>query len=309
MLNPRRPNKFPKHKKKKKKQVAPTKLPWIKRQAKISRVRKPKNENFEIDWPRVEVSDKTLLQLAKHMNCSEEEAFDRALDILEQHENFRIDNRMIYRERLKEKFRGEWIHLQWHTYENVQIGIENNRWTRVNFSDEVVYVPDHLAQQIYNAEDGRCEECGQAMHFRTAHFGKRDPGIFGDLDNIKLLCYACRHGRSNALLHPDLLILDRNMDYLRERMGFSNIEELKTFLKDNLKYAVHTNTFNPNKQANRKQVKAGIRGQYWLPGIGRARLKYKFIDNKKRLVLEFVECAANPKLKIQPQKRSRNILI
>lgn len=292
---------------KKKKKSKPVKvLHWIKRQSLIARRRKPRNFEFEIDWPRVEVADKTVNRLAKFMDISEEQAFDVALDILESNESFRIDAKWIYREYLKNKFRGEWIHLQWHTFENLQIGIENNRWTRVNFSDTNLYLPETLKQEIYNAEDGRCEQCGQAMHFRVSFFAKRNWTVFNDPDNFKLLCYCCAKNRNNMLLNPGLILLDRNMEYLRRKLGMNSVEEAKTFIRSNLQYAVHTNTFNPNKQANRKQVKDyKIRGQYWLPGIGRCRLQYRYGNQGKEFTLEFTEIARDPKLVIQPQSRTR----
>ncbi|MEK4983604.1 hypothetical protein [Bacillus sp. FSL K6-6540] len=299
------------HAPRKKKAVKkPKVMHWTKRQAAIAARRAPRNFNFEIDWPRVEVTDKTLERISGYMGLDEDEAFDRALEILEHHDDFRVDARWIYREYLKKRFRGNWIHLQWHTYENLQIGIENNRWTRIIYSDRHAYFPDEVQQYVYAAEDGRCEECGQAMHIRTAQFVKRDWNVFGDRDNIKLLCYCCKNGRKNMLLNPNLIILDRNMDYLTERLGFESKDQTISFLRENLKYAVHTNTFNPNKQKNRTQVKdKKIRGQYWLPGIGRCRLQVRYQDGKREYTLEFTECAKDPKLIIKPQERSRNLLI
>ncbi|MEK5061073.1 hypothetical protein BK126_26520 [Paenibacillus sp. FSL H7-0326] len=299
-------NRFKKTKKKKKKPQK--KLHWIVEQSKIAMRRKPRNFDFTVDWPRVEVTDKTLSRIANVMNLDEDDAFDRAFDILEEHEQFRIDARWIYREYLKRRFRGEWIHIQWHTYENIQIGIENNRWTRLNFNTDSLYLSEEVKQEVYNAEDGRCEACGQAMHFRVAQFVKRDWTIFNDTENIKLLCYPCKAGRRNVLFSPHLVILDRNIDYLRVKMKMEDNDEVKQFIKENLKYAVHTNTFNPNKQQNRKQVKdLKLRGQYWLPGIGRFRLQVHYIDKRKGYAIQFVECAKNPSLNIQPQKHTRGL--
>lgn len=298
----------PKGSKPKKKVKKPKVLHWIKRQSLIARSRKQRDYNFEIDWPRVEIVDKTISRLAILLGKNEEEAFDLAVEILESNQHFRVDARWIYREYMKNRFRGEWIHLQWHTFENLQIGIENNRWTRVNFSDKDLFLQESLKQEIYDAEDGRCEECGQPMHFRVSYYGKRDWTVFNNSDNIKLLCYCCAKGRKNMLLNPRLILLDRNMDYLSQKLDLESIEEAKEFIRKNLKHAVHTNTFNPNKQSNRKQVKdLKIRGQYWLPGIGRCRLQYRYGENGKEFTLEFTEIARNPELVVLPQAKTRGL--
>jgi ssDNA-binding Zn-finger/Zn-ribbon topoisomerase 1 len=298
-------NPYLRRKKKKKKPVKI--LSWHQKQAIIAKARNKRNFDFVIDWPRVEVSDKTIKRIAEFMKLSEEEAFDRAMDILECHDQFRTNTRWIYREHLKKKFRGNWIHAAWHSFENVQIGIENNRWTRIYYSEEYVYLPEELKQEIYLAEDGRCEECGQAMHYRVAHFKKRNWTIFGEKDNIMLVCYCCAHGRSNMLLSPNLIILDDNMEFLRKGLNMKSIEEVKDFIRSNLKYAVHTNTYNPNKKDRGRPLKLKMRGQYWLPGIGRCRLQYRYGENGKEFTLQFTECAKEPKLHIQPQKCSRNL--
>jgi hypothetical protein len=287
----------------------PKVLHWVKQQSLIARRRKPRDFDFQIDWLRVEVADQTLRELSRKMDIDEDDAFDKALDILEHHEEFRFDARWIYREYLKKKFRGEWVHLQWMTFENLQIGIENNRWNRVSYNESKLYLPDEVKQAIYAAEDGRCETCGQAMHFRVSYYLKRDWSIFRDPDNIKLQCYACAHGRQNMLLYPGLVIKDRNMDYLMERMGMDSAQDVKDYLRQSLKYAVHTNTFNPNKQQNRKQVKdMKILGQYWLPGIGRFRLQWHpGNDRRKVYTVEFVECARDPQLRIKEQSNTRSI--
>ncbi|NEZ44361.1 hypothetical protein [Paenibacillus alvei] len=298
------------NKKKSTKILKPKTLHPVKEQSRIARRRNAREFEFVVDWKRVEVADKVVVKLAQFLNIDEDEAFDRALDILENHNDFRVDSKLIFRSYLKKRFRGDWIHLQWHTFENIQIGIENNRWTRIGYSDTHVFITESTKQKVYDFEDGRCEQCGQPMHFRTAHYTKRDWKIFNDLDNIKLVCYCCYSGRSNMLLNPKLVILDRNMDYLMERMNFQTIEETKAFIKKNLKHAVHTNTFNPSKHSNRKQVKdMKIRGQYWLPGIGRCRLQFRKGQQGREFTLEFTECAKNPKLVVRPQMKSRQLLI
>lgn len=274
----------------------------------IARRRTPKNDDFVIDWHKVEVTDKVLKRLAEYMELTDDEAFDRSLDILECSAEFRVDVRWTYRELLKKRFRGNWVHAQWNTFENLQIGVENNRWTRLFYSNKYVYLPETLKQEIYSAEDGRCELCGQAMHFRVAHFVKRDWTAFGRPENIALACYCCASNRKNVLFHPDLIIMDDNMEYLREGMGKSSIEEVKDFLKQSFRYAVHTNTFSPYKPKGRApQVRAAkMRGQYWLPGIGRFRLVYE--DQETRVFkVQFTEVAKAPALRIQPQKSSRGL--
>lgn len=115
-----------------------------------------------------------------------------------------------------------------------------------------------VKQQVWLAEDGRCQVCGRAMDKRVAHVRLYNPSAGVTMDNAFLLCPVCvRHRQSpvpvarlKGTIAADLAaVLNRDRAYTAE------------WLREQLEqYGVLVS-------AHGKQL------DYWLPGIGRFRCR------------------------------------
>ena len=71
-------------------------------------------------------------------------------------------------------------------------------------------VPPHARRHLYEAQDGRCNGCGNAYKPRDLtldHIKPESKGGSNDIENLQLLCHNCNSIKGN-----------RTMEYLRKRL-------------------------------------------------------------------------------------------
>lgn len=115
-----------------------------------------------------------------------------------------------------------------------------------------------VKQQVWLAEDGRCQVCGRAMDQRVAQARLYEPRAGVTMDNAFLLCPVCvRHRRSPVPLARLKGVLAAEIAGALELDRVAAAEWLRDHLE---RYGVVVSAH-------------GTQLDYWLPGIGRFRCR------------------------------------
>ena len=220
-------------------------------------------------WNKVQISDKAIQTAAQMNGISEEEAFDRLLELLE-NAHFA-------------KFKGIDQGAELYRLENEYLYVKEQ--ILVNYSRRKYY-SKKLRRELHFAEDGRCEICGRPMDKQAVRVQRKDKTIFNDFNNYILLCPDCDEGRPDRL-HAASFTKNTVVKYQEARnISFEDAQKELLATKNNLVLL---------------KVKDKYKRFYWGPKLG------IFILNSRTNTLRLFKINRSPApvLEIRPQKRSR----
>lgn len=148
-------------------------------------------------------------------------------------------------------------------------------------------IPKEIQFEVWEAEDGRCENCKRAMDQKAASFCRVNPRKEDwSADNLHLLCVDCKTRQADFL--TNLTVLKTVVQELSSKIHLPE-DETEELLKDLL-------------QQNGVIIKGGKNFRlYWIPGIGTFHIAAK----PKPTVIQIGRIHSHPKVKRKAQARTR----
>lgn len=219
------------------------------------------------EWNKVKISDEAIRIAAETNNISQDDAFDRLLELLE------IGEHAI--------FKGVENGIDKYRLENEYLFVKDQ--VLVSYSQRHNY-SFRLRSELHYAEDGRCEKCGRPMDKQAVMVQRKDETVFNDFNNYVLVCPDCNQGKPDRLIkatfHESAIVA------YQEARNIS-LEQAKEELDSSKNNFV---LLLPKKKKD---------WVYWGPRIGQFRLI------KNQLFAIVLDKAPEPCLERRPQARSR----